>query len=110
MSKAKRNGGYVLVDFSGVNMYDENPQVIPGIFTAVDAALKTNKPIIAINVVMAEEEFDTLHVSPIPMYGTHEAKETGEIDPDKIRLIAAYMQAIIMRDGDTEAIVLAFGA
>ena len=103
MSNSKRNGGYVLVDFSGVNLYDENPQIIPGIFTAVDAALKTNKPIIAINAVMAVEGVATAPVSPLPMYGGHDMAETG-IDPDTIFMFAGRIQIYLMRDGDTESI------
>ena len=103
MSKAKRNGGYVLVDFDGVNLYDENPQVIPGIFTAIDTALKTNKPIVAINAVMAVEDVATIPVSPFHLFGAHDMTETG-IDPDNILLFAGRFQAYVMRDGDTESI------
>lgn len=105
MSKSKRNGGYVLVDFSGVNLYDENPQVIPGIFTAVDTALKTNKPIIAINAVMSVEDVATIPVSPFPIYGAHDMTETGA-DPDNIIMYAGRQQAYITRDGDTESITI----
>lgn len=103
MSKTKRNGGYVLVDFAGVNLWDENPQVISGIFTAIDAALKTNKPIIAINAVRAVEGIATIPVSPFHIYGGHDITETG-IDPDNILMYSAREQVYIMRDGDTESI------
>ena len=103
MSKTKRNGGYILVDFSGVNLNDENPQVIPGIFTAVDAALKTNKPIIAINAVMSVEDIATIPVSPFFMFGTHLITET-EVDPDTIVMVFGATQVHVTRDGDTESI------
>ena len=96
-STAKRNGGYVLLDFSGVNLLVSVPQTIEGIFTAVETALKTNKPIIAINAVMGIE---AMPVSPIPMYGAHD-----EQDPDTIiHLFGGPEMATITRDGDTESI------
>ena len=101
MSKTKRNGGYILVDFSGVNLNDENPQVIPGIFTAVDAALKTNKPIIAINAVMSVEDIATIPVSPFFMSGIHLITET---EVDTIVMVFGATQVQVTRDGDTESI------
>lgn len=104
MSKAKRNGGYVLVDFSGVNLANENPQVIPGIFTAMDTALKTNKPIIAINAVIAVDDIEPVPYSPFIIAGGHNITETGA-DPDDILIhLTGGESAHVTRDGDTESL------
>lgn len=105
MSKSKRNGGYVLVDFSGVNLWDENPQVIPGIFTAVDTALKTNKPIIAVNAYCKPSDLDLkVPATPIPLFGYHDIGANDEIDPNVILLYANTIHVNVMRDGATESI------
>lgn len=98
MSKTKRNGGYILVDFSGVDISDSEPQIIPGIFTAFDAALKTNKPIIAINAVTFIEDVGTETVSPIPLYGAHYISE------NIIVMALGQAQVRVTRDGNTESI------
>ena len=104
MSKAKRNGGYILVDFSGVNLANEDPQVIPGIFTAIDTALKTNKPIIAINAVIAVDDIATVPFSPFLIAGGHAITETG-VDPDSLLMfLSTGERASVTRDGDTESI------
>ena len=45
------SNGYVLVDCKGCNLLAQSSQTISGLYKACDAAVKTGKPIYAVNCV-----------------------------------------------------------
>ena len=107
MSKAKRNGGYVLVDFTGVDLWGSDPQVISGIFTAVETAFKTGKPIIAENAHCMGDAPVKVPATPIQLYGYHDIGADDQIDPNAILLYAGgHVQMRVERDGTTETITI----
>lgn len=66
------NGGYVLVDCTGINLLSQTSQTVTGIYEKCKNAIKYNKPIFAVNceygsgvpmtpiAVMAIEEAGTI--------------------------------------------------
>ena len=103
MSKANRKGGYVLVDFTGIDIWDEEPQVIPGIFTAIE----TGKPIIAENAHALGIAPVSVPVSPIQLYGHHDVGDDDQIDPNAIILYGpGHSNYHVERDGTTETITI----
>lgn len=59
------NGGYVLVDCTGLDLTADAEQTITGIWNKAVTALKANKPIIAHNCVYGEGN----KVSPVTCFG-----------------------------------------
>ena len=43
------NGGYVMIDCTGIELTTETAQEVPGIYAAVKKAVACNKPIYAVN-------------------------------------------------------------
>ena len=58
------NGGYIMVDCSGVNMLADSTQTIAGLYDKVKAAYESGKPILAINC----EYGSGVHLTPIPVF------------------------------------------
>lgn len=54
------NGGYVMVDCSGIELTTETKQTITGIRSQVENAYQTNKPVFAYNL-----EWDGVLATPI---------------------------------------------
>ena len=48
------NSGYVLLDAGGLDLSSNSAQSIAGSWTSVQACVKTNKPIVAYNMVYGE--------------------------------------------------------
>lgn len=46
-----RNGGYCMVDCTGLDLTDSNEQTITGLYARMKAALKTGKPLVAYGCV-----------------------------------------------------------
>lgn len=57
-------GGYILVDCTGLELYETDPQSITGIWEKAVTAIKQNKPIMACNCTYAEAP-----VTPVPCFG-----------------------------------------
>lgn len=59
------NSGYVLLDAGGLDLSSSSAQSIAGSWTSVQACVKTNKPIVAYNMVYGEGHPTT----PIQCFG-----------------------------------------
>lgn len=57
------NGGYVMIDCTGLDLTDESKQTISGIYDKVETAYKTGKPVYANNCNWGTG----LVMSPIPV-------------------------------------------
>lgn len=60
------NGGYAMVDFTGVDLNDLGE--VPGIYAKTKAAVNTGKPVVICGIVN-----DTQAFSPIVAYGGEES-------------------------------------
>lgn len=69
MSKTKRNGGYVLVDFSGVNLITfDTPQATANpVYDSISNAIDNNKPVYVSNLAIGPTNISPLNV---PFYKT----------------------------------------
>lgn len=47
----RQNGGYAMVDCRGLDLTDSNPQTITGLYADMVKAIKSGKPLIAVNCV-----------------------------------------------------------
>lgn len=56
------NGGYAMVDCTGVNLGDLG--TVPGLYNQVKTAVESNKPIMLYGLVNGEQEF-----TPVPAFG-----------------------------------------
>ena len=56
-----KNGGYVIIDFSGVNFTENTPVNIPGIYKMIDGG---SKPIVISGLVFNEIKYRDRFVSP----------------------------------------------
>ena len=55
------NGGYIMVDCTGMDLRETDPQTISGIYEQVETAYKTNKPVYAVNIAWG----DAGYMSPV---------------------------------------------
>lgn len=93
LSKTKRNGGYVFFDCTGVNIASSQEQTVPGIFEKANNAIKTKKPILAINAAIMKDGVTLDEFSPIPVFGCNDTSA-----PDNaIQLYAGSMVITIVR-------------
>lgn len=83
------NGGYVLLDCTGLDLSDDQPQDIAGSWDKAVAAIKAGKPIVAHNC-----EYGTgVPVSPVTCFGWY-------LDEDEIVIVGATLH-IHVKDDDT---------
>lgn len=70
--RGSKKGGYILLDFSGVDLQISDPQEITK--EQCDLAIKAidlNKPIYLINLTAGQDALENvIHCTPIPVYGT----------------------------------------
>lgn len=94
MSKSKRNGGYVLVDFDGVKidvtLIDTNQTPNNPVFEPIRSAIKHNKPILLSNLILPTPLGEFV-ITPIPV--AYMAKKDLDGDPTEITLIASAVVA-----------------
>lgn len=51
-----KKGGYIILDFKGANPpFDDEGVVIDGIYNACENAIKTNKPVLVINLDLSND-------------------------------------------------------
>lgn len=81
------NGGYFLVDVTGLDLTETDPQEMTGIWDKAVAALKTNKPI----VVYGCSYGVGVPVSPVPAFGRYLAD-------NEIVIVGATMHIRIKND------------
>lgn len=64
------NLGFTQIDFTGVdyNAPDEQQQMITGTYAKTVEAIKSNKVLVIVNLVMVDEDV-TIPISPIPASG-----------------------------------------
>lgn len=78
MSKTKRNGGYVLVDFTGVNLttIDSAQTPVNPVYEPIITAIKNNKPIYVMNLAVSD---GGAVVAPfnVPFFDTGELSANG---------------------------------
>jgi len=65
------NGGYILLDFGGLDLDDSTEQTIEGIYARAKEALSMNKPIIAVNCVMTNTP-----CTPCPIFARQSDEDT----------------------------------
>lgn len=108
MSKTKRNGGYVLVDFSGVdistekldtNQHPDNSVAIP-----IYNAIKNNKPVYVENL---GSPYPGIKVTPfnMPVFGGG-----GPDDPDGISIVGLFSNFSVhieYVDGEEDVVIKA---
>ena len=83
------NGGYILLDCTGLDLRDNTAQDIPGSWDKAVAAIKAEKPIVACN----SEYGSGNHVSPVTCFGWY-------LDTDEIVIVGATLH-IHVKDDDT---------
>lgn len=88
----KMNGGYILVDCSGINLALSTAQEVPGIWNKAVKAMNQNKPIIAHNC-----KYGTAPVSPVTTFGWY-------IAADEIVIVGATLHCHI-KDDDTVTVL-----
>lgn len=87
------NGGYIMVDCSGLDLTDNEAQTITGIWDKAVEAIEADKPIIAHNC-----EYGTgVKVSPVTCFGWY-------IDFDEIVIVGATLH-IHIKDDDTATVL-----
>lgn len=75
--------GYINIDCQGMNLLSQASQTIDGLYAASAAAMKTNKPVIAVNCTYGEG----VHMSPIAVMGIYE--------DDNIIFTASILQIVV---------------
>ena len=83
------NGGYCLVDFTGVDL--GNLGTVPGIYNATKEAIKTGKPIVITGVVNGEQAF-----TPIVAFGGVESSTSVFLSFFPVTIHIANTDAITM--------------
>lgn len=83
------NGGYVNVDFNGVDL--GNLGTVPGIYEMVKNAISTDKPIVLYNVVNGAQEF-----TPIVAFGGTESATSVFLSFYPVTLHISNQDAITM--------------
>lgn len=86
------NGGYIIVDCTGMNLLAESAQTITGLYKTVQNALLTGKPIYAYNCMWGDAPISPVPVFAIPFTGS------GEI------ICTSSTLQIIVKDDDTVTI------
>ena len=87
------NGGYIMVDCTGIDLTDTESQSISGIWDKAVEAIEADKPIIAHNC-----EYGTgVKVSPVTCFGWY-------IDTDEIVIVGATLH-IHIKDDDTATVL-----
>ena len=87
------NGGYIMVDCTGLDLTDNQAQSISGIWDKAVEAVKVDKPIVAYNC-----EYGTgVKVSPVTCFGWY-------IDDDEIVIVGATLH-IHVKDDDTATVL-----
>lgn len=89
------NGGYFMVDCTGLNLLAESTQTISGIYAKSKTALESGKPIIANNCIYGTG----VKMSPIPVFAIEEG--------DYIILTASILQIKVKNDNTITIINLA---
>ena len=59
------NGGYIMIDCTGIELTTQTKQTITGIYDRMKAAVNSGKPIFAINIT-----FEDVYMSPISVMVT----------------------------------------
>lgn len=83
------NGGYCLLDFTGVDL--GNLGTVPGIYNATKNAVKTGKPIVITGVVNGDQAF-----TPITAYGGTESATSVFLSFFQVTLHIANTDVITM--------------
>lgn len=63
-------GGYIMLDCVGLNLLAETSQTIAGLYTTVQTAMRTGKPIYAYNVKWGNLDITPIHVFAIQLTAT----------------------------------------
>ena len=87
-----KNGGYIMVDCTGLDLSLSTAQEIPGIWNKAVKAMAQNKPIIAHGC-----KYSTAAVSPVTTFGWY-------IDTDEIVIVGATLHVHI-KDDDTATVL-----
>lgn len=83
------NGGYAMVDFSGLDL--SNPGTIPGIYARTKDALSTGKPVVISGVKNGNQAF-----TPMVAYGGVESSTSVFLSVFPITLHISNLDAITM--------------
>lgn len=87
------NGGYILVDVTGLDLSDSSPQSITGIWDKAVSAMATGKPIVVGGCVYGTG----VPVSPVTCFGWY-------LDTDEIVIVGATLHVHIT-DADTATVL-----
>ena len=60
------NGGYIIVDCTGLELTAQSKLTISGIYKQVDAAYKTGKPVLAVNCTFEDDIMSPVYVMVNP--------------------------------------------
>lgn len=83
------NGGYAMIDFSGVDLGDLG--TVTGIYDRTKDAIETGKPLVICNIVNGEQSF-----SPIVAYGGVESSTSVFISFFPVTLHISNLDVITM--------------
>ena len=83
------NGGYAMVDFTGLNLSD--PGTSPGIYQRTKTAIETGKPIVISGIVNGEQAF-----TPMVAYGGIESSTSVFLSFFPVTIHISNLDAITM--------------
>ncbi len=86
------NGGYIMVNCTGLNLSETDPQSISGIWNEAKKAIAANKPIVAYGAI-----YGSADVSPVPVFGWYLAE-------DEIVIVGATLH-VHVKDDDTATVL-----
>lgn len=87
------NGGYFLIDGTGVDLTKETAQSVPGSWNQAKTALATGKPLVMCNTIYGTGN----PVSPVPGFGWY-------IAADEIVLVGATLH-VHVKNNDTVTVI-----
>lgn len=99
--KVYPKGGIAYIDCAGLNLLAQSTQTISGLFEQVDAAFKSDKLIVAVNLDYDNGSDTEIHLTPVPVF----AKAEG----GRYCLTASILQVWVNADDEVTIVSLIGG-
>lgn len=86
-------GGYIMIDCRGLNLLAESSQTIPGLYSAVQMAMSTGKPIYAYNV-----KWGMLNITPIHVFSIQLTETTVTCTASTLQVVVTSADAVTVNN------------
>ena len=83
------NGGYINVDFNGLNLLAESAQTITGLYEEVQTAMKTGKPIYACNMLWGD-----VPITPVQVFAVQTAANTVTCTASTLQVVVTSADSV----------------